>query len=142
MHGRACIKQAARTLHIRKSNRIHFSFLSWSEESSGCVRVKCYCRCARTTLPGQGPPEARPTPRLEASSPLPCFAFPFQHAKIESSRTPPPPSGGRHIHPNKAGQIHPNNRYVQICKNLILSASSQTLELHNDHKIEPNQIYY
>jgi hypothetical protein len=88
MHGRACIKQAARTLHIRKSNRIHFSFLSWSEQSSGC---------ARTTLPGQGPPEARPTPCLEASTPLPCFAFPFQHAK---QRRP-----GRRRHHRVAGRF-------------------------------------
>ena len=45
------------------------------------ARVKRYGGCAPSALPRQGPPVARPTPRLEASFPSPCFAFPFQHAK-------------------------------------------------------------
>jgi hypothetical protein len=91
-----------------------FRFCPGREEAAG-AHTKRYGGCARSTLPGQGPPKARPTPRLEASSRLPCFAFPFQHANTEASRTPPPPLGGRQIHPNKVDQIHPNSRYVQAC---------------------------
>ena len=67
------------------------------------ARAKRYGRCAPSALPGQGPPEAKPTPRLEAF-PLALFCFSLSTRKTEASRTPPPPSGGRQIHPNKAGQ--------------------------------------
>jgi len=78
MHDHACIKQAAHTLHIRNPIVYTFHFCPGRGEAAVVhARVKCYDGCAPSALPRQGPPEARPMPHLEASSPRPILLFPF-----------------------------------------------------------------
>ena len=140
MHGRPCFKQAARTLHIRKSNSIYFPFPSGRGEAAAVhARAKRYGGCAPSALPRQGPPEARPTPHLEASSPRPVLLFPFntQNRDVQDVAA----TIGRPADSSKQGRpIHPNSRYVQICKNLILSTvDNQLLLRHQNYTIEPTR---
>ena len=94
------------------------------------ARAKRYGGCAPSALPGQGPPEARPTPRLKASFPRPVFLFPFnmQNRGVQDTAA----TIGQPTDSSKQGMpIHPNSRYVQICKNLILSAVDNQLLLRH-----------
>ena len=133
MHGCACFKQAAHTLHIRKSNSIVYTFCfrpGRGEAAAVHARVKRYGGCAPSALPRQGPSEARPMPRLKASSPCPVLLFPFntQNRGVQDTAA----TIGRLADSSKQGRlIHPNSRYVQICKNLILSAVDNQLLLRH-----------
>ena len=101
---------------------------SRGEAAAVHARAKRYGRCAPSALPGQGPPEARPMPRLEASSPHPVLLFPCntQNRGVQDAAA----TIGRPTDSSKQGRpIHPNNRYIQICKNLILSAVDNQLLL-------------
>ena len=115
---------ATRTLHIRKSNSIHFPFLSWSWGSSGRARTHKALRRVRAKRASW----TRPTPRLEASFPRHVLLFPFntQNRGVQDAAA----TIGRPADSSKQGRpIHPNSRYVQICKNLILSAADNKLLL-------------
>ena len=126
MHDHACIKQAAHTLHIRNPIVYTFHFCPGRGEAAVVhARVKCYDGCAPSALPRQGP---HPAWKL---LPLALFCFSLSTRKTEASRTPPPPSGGRADSSKQGRPIHPNNRYIQICKNLILSAVDNQLLLRH-----------
>ena len=78
----ACIKHATRTLHIRKSNSIHFSIsvLVVGRQRS-CMRARSTtvgARQARFLDKAHQRLSPRPAWKL---FPSPCFAFSFQHAK-------------------------------------------------------------
>jgi hypothetical protein len=123
MHARACVKQAARIVHIRKSNRYPFRFCSWSgrKQRKEAVRERAREALRQARFLDKAHQRLGPCPRLEASSPHALICFTLSTRKAEVSRAPPPPSGGRQIHPKKTG------KYIQTAGTYNF-ARSESLE--------------